>query len=159
MSIDKWNYKDLGFDSLEEMNESIERVKAEERLTPHELAQKKYTKTSTINEHGEIDFLALEDGVRQARLDAAVKSKLMNDKASQVTEAENRANEKLMTKLSDFVENNNRQLAEAEFNEQKEKIEAELQKEIYRKHNVNTSYQDTLDNSYRSLLGGIKNKE
>lgn len=157
MSIDKWNYRNLGFDSLEEMNESIERVKAEERLTPHELAQKRHTPSPAITEGGGLDFEALKRGARLERLDATVKAKLFHDKDRQRLEAENKAKEELRSKLSDSIVQTKQAEAEAEFNKQKQKIEADLQKEIYARHGLNTSYQDALDEGYRSLLEKIQN--
>ena len=155
-----WNYEELGFRSQEEMEESIARVKAAKKNPKNDLELRAENKArfDAISEDGGIDFNELEEGARLAELDRVVANKLYWEKEAEKQKAEQEEVNNLMSKLADKLKTDKEVEAEKEFKMKQAKVEAELQKEIYKKHNVKTDKQIEEEAAYKSMLDSLKLK-
>jgi len=156
--MSNWNYEELGFRSQKEMEESIERVKAE-LANPRndlELRAANKAKFDAMNKNGGIDFNGLEEGARLAELDRVVANKLYWEKEEAKQKAEQERLDKLLRAAAEKTMDEKKAKAERELAEQKAKADAELQKEIFEKHGVKTDKQLKEESAYKSLLGGLK---
>ena len=153
-----WNYEELGFRSQKEMEESIERVKAE-LANPRndlELRAANKAKFDAMNKNSGIDFKGLEEGARLAELDRVVANKLYWEKeAEKQKEAQEEIN-KLMSMAADTITDEAKEEAEKELRKQKSIRDEELQKEIYSKHGVKTDKQIEEEAAYKSMLDSLK---
>ena len=152
-----WNYEELGFRSQKEMEESIERVKhkAKADSLEYEIERRKKAQ-ELINENGGIDFKALKEGARLEELDRVVASKLYWEMEAEKQKAEQEEINKLMGAVADNIKTEKEAEAQREFEEQKAKADEELQKEIYKKHNVKTDKQLEEEAAYKSMLDSLK---
>lgn len=156
--MSNWNYEELGFRSQKEMEESIERVKAE-LANPRndlELRAANKAKFDAMNKNSGIDFKGLEEGARLAELDRVVASKLHWEKEEEKQKAKQEEINKLMGALSDSIKTEKEAEAQREFEKQKAKADEELQKEIYSKHGVKTEKQLKEEAAYKNLLDSLK---
>lgn len=156
--MSNWNYEELGFRSQKEMEESIERVKAE-LANPRndlELRASNKAKFEAMNKNSGIDFKGLEEGARLAELDRVVASKLHWEKEEAYRKAEQDEINSLMRAAADNITSDNEKKAKRELAEQKSKADEELEKQIYSKHNVKTDKQLKEEAAYKSLLGGLR---
>ena len=153
MTTNNWNYEELGFNSEAEMKSSIARVQRKKNMNDIEFRMENL-KDGTISKSGGINFDALKDGARLADLDRKVHNKLVADRELKRVQAEQKKMQNLMSGLSDSVEKDNRAKAEKEFADQKAKLEAELQKEIYDQHGVITDAEAIRRKSLLSLIDG-----
>jgi len=151
-----WDYKELGFLSQKEMEESIKRVKhkAKADSLEYEIERRKKAR-ELINKNGGIDFKALKEGARLEELDRRVVSKLYWEMEAEKQKAEQEEISKLMGKVADNIKTEKEAEAQREFKKQKAKVEEELQKEIYKKHNVKTDKQIEEERAYKSMLDSL----
>lgn len=156
--MNNWNYEELGFRSQKEMEESIERVKAEfaNPRNDLELMAANKAKFDAMNKNGGIDFKGLEEGARLAELDRVVANKLYWEKEKTKSKAKQEEINKLMGALSDRIKTEKKAEAQREFEKQKAKADEELQKEIYSKYGVETEKQLKEEAVYKSLLGSLR---
>ena len=153
MTIYKWNYEELGFNSEAEMRDSIARVQRKKNMSDIEIGMEN-KKDGSISKSGSVNFAAMRDGARLDDLDRVVHNKLIADRELERTQAEQKKMKELLSGLSDSVEKDNRAKAEKEFADQKAKLEAELQKEIYGKHSVITDEEAIRRKSLLNLIDG-----
>lgn len=153
MKTYKWNYEELGFNSEAEMRDSIARVQRKKNMSDIEIGMEN-KKDGSISKSGGVNFAAMRDGARLDDLDRVVHNKLIADRELERTQAEQKKVKELLSGLSDSVEKDNRAKAEKEFADQKAKLEAELQKEIYDKHSVITDEEAIRRKSLLNLIDG-----
>lgn len=156
--MSNWNYEELGFRSQKEMEESIERVKAE-LANPRndlELRAANKAKFDAMNKNSGIDFKGLKEGARLAELDRIVASKLRWEKEEAIQRAEQEKLDKLLSAAAKSATEEKEKKAKRELAEQKAKAEKELEKQIYSKHGVKTEKQLKEEAAYKSLLGGLR---
>lgn len=157
MTTYKWNYEELGFNSEAEMRDSIARVQRKKNMSDTEIGMENKNDGS-ISSSGGVNFAVLKEGARLNGLDRVVHNKLIADRELERTQAEQKKMKELLSGLSDRVEKDNRAKAEKDFADQKAKLEAELQKEIYGKHNVITDEEATRRKSLLRLIDGAIGK-
>ena len=157
--MSNWNYEALGFRSQKELEESIERVKhkAKADSLEYEIERRKKSQ-DLINGNGGIDLKGIQEGARLAELDRVVANKLYWEKEAEKQKAEQEEVNNLMSKLADKLKTDKEVEAEKEFKMKQAKVEAELQKEIYKKHNVKTDKQIEEEAAYKSMLDSLKLK-
>ena len=158
--MNNWNYEELGFRSQEEMEESIARVKAAKKNPKNDLELRAENKArfDAMNKNGGIDLKGIQEGARLAELDRVVANKLYWEKEAEKQKAEQEEVNNLMSKLADKLKTDKEVEAEKEFKMKQAKVEAELQKEIYKKHNVKTDKQIEEEAAYKSMLDSLKLK-
>lgn len=156
--MNNWNYESLGFKSQEEMEESIERVKQqmEHPKSELEIRQQNRENFKKLNEHGGIDFEALNEGARLQELDKVVRNKLHFEKQEAKLAKEQEELNKLLTAAAETIAKDNEAAAKAEFKKLKAKQEAELEKQIYSKHGAKTEKQIEGEEAYKSMLDSLK---
>ena len=151
-----WNYEELGFRSELEMKESIARVERRMKMGDVEReSERRREAQSTIDERGRIDFTALNEGARLERLDQVVQSRIAYDQEQAKLQAEQEEIQELMNAFSEHIQLENEAKAQKELQKEKEKLEADLQKEIYSKHNVKTDKEKERDEALSSLLDSL----
>ena len=146
-----FNYEELGFNSEEEIQESIARVERRKNMSEVE-EEIEYLNNRTIDSKGNIDFEAMNAGARLEYLDRLVQSKMHEAREQARLQAEQEQIQGLMSGLSEQIDTEKKANAQRELQKAKEKADAELQKEIYSKHHVKTDEEEAKDNSYRSML-------
>ena len=156
--MNNWDYEELGFRSQKEMEESIERVKAAKANPKNDLEVRAENKArfDAMNKNGGIDFKALKEGARLEELDRVVASKLYWERVAEKQKAEQEKINKLMRAVADSIKAEKEAEAQREFTKQKAKADEELQKEIYKKHNVKTDKQLEEEAAYKSMLDSLK---
>lgn len=152
-----WNYEELGFESETEMKESIARVERRMKQgdVENEIERLKEAQ-STIDTHGNINLEAIRAGARQEELDRVVYNQILHEKEQAKIRAEQEDIQDVMSGLSEHLKKEKQEQAKREYEKQKAKADAELQKEIFEKHGVKTDKQQALDDAYSKLLN---NKE
>jgi hypothetical protein len=153
-----WNYEELGFRSQKELEESIERVKAAKKNPKNDLELRAENKArfDAMNKNGGIDLKGIQEGARLAELDRVVASKLYWEREAEKQKAEQEEINKLMGAVADNIKIEKEAEAQREFEKQKAKADEELQKEIYKKHNVKTDKQIEEEAAYKSMLDSLK---
>src|SRR5699024_8967392 len=146
-----FNYEKLGFNSEEELQESIARVERRKNMSEVE-EEIEYLNNRTIDSKGNIDFEAMNAGARLEYLDRLVQSKMYEAQQEANRQAEQAKIQGLMSGLSEHIDKEKKEKAQIELEKAKQKADAELQKEIYEKHHVKTDEEEAKDNSYRSML-------
>ena len=156
--MSNWNYEQLGFRSQKEMEESIERVKAEfaNPRNDLELRAANKAKFDAMNKNSGIDFKSLEEGARLAELDRVVANKLYWEKEEAKSKARQEEINKLMSKAAEDIKADKEAEAQRELRKAKAKAEAQLQKEIYSKHNVKTDKEEETDQLLGNMLKNLK---
>ena len=156
--MNNWNYEELGFRSQEEMEKSIARVKAAKKNPKNDLELRAENKArfDAMNKNGGIDLKGIQEGARLEELDKVVANKLYWEKEAEKQKAEQEEVNNLMSKLADKLKTDKEVEAEKEFKMKQAKVEAELQKEIYKKHNVKTDKQIEEEAAYKSMLDSLK---
>ena len=150
-----FNYEELGFNSEEELQESIARV--ERRKNMSEVQEEiEYLNNPTIDSKGNIDLEALNARARLEHLDQVVQSKMHEAREQARLQAEQEQIQGLMSGLSEQIDTDKKANAQRELQKAKEKADAELQKEIFEKHGVKTDKQQAEDESFRSMLKDLK---
>ena len=150
-----FNYEELGFESEEELRESIARVERRKNMSEVE-EEIEYLNNRTIDSKGNIDFEALNAGARLEHLDQVVQSKMYEAREQARLQAEQEQVQGLMSGLSKQIDTDKKANAQRELQKAKEKADAELQKEIFEKHGVKTDKQQADDEALRSLLKDLK---
>lgn len=153
--MNKWNYKELGFRSQREMEESIERVKAAKANPKNdlELGAENRAKFDATSKDGGIDFKGLEEGARLAELDRVVAGKLYREKERAIQEAEDKKLTDLLTKANEKIAQEKKLKADREIAEAKAKAEQEIEAELYKKNGVRV--ETKTDKAYKSLLSNL----
>lgn len=152
-----FNYEELGFNSEEELQESIARIERRKNMSEVE-EEIEHLNNRTIDSKGNIDFEALNAGARLEHLDRLVQSKMYEAQQEANRQAEQEKMQRLMSGLSESIEKDNRAKAEKEFADQKAKLEDELQKEVYSKHGVITDAEAIQRKSLSNLINGAIGK-
>ena len=144
----------MGFNSEAEMKASIARVERRMKMDSLELEiERRKEAQSGIDDRWGIDFTALNERSRLQELDRAVHQRILHDKAEAKRQAEQEEMQKLLSAAADNVTAEKEATAQREMQKEKEKLEADLQKEIYSKHGVKTDKEKQLDEAYSKLLG------
>ncbi|MBG9989018.1 hypothetical protein HZY88_08525 [Aerococcaceae bacterium DSM 111176] len=146
-----FNYEELGFESEEELQESIARVERRKNMSEVE-EEIESLNTRTIDSKGNIDFEAMNAGARLEYLDRLVQSKMYEAQQEAKRQAEQAKMQGLMSGLSEHVDKEKKEKAQRELDKAKQKADAELQKEIFEKHGVKTDKQQADDEALRSML-------
>lgn len=146
-----FNYEELGFESEEELQESIARVERRKNMSDVE-EEIEYLNNRTIDSKGNIDFEAMNAGARLEYLDRLVQSKMYEAQQKASLQAEQEQIQGLMSGLSKQIDTDKKTKAQRELQEAKQKADAELQKEIFEKHGVKTDKQQADDEALRSML-------
>lgn len=146
------DWKEIGFNSEEEMNASIERAQRARRNPPSEIRQRIENQNrmqANVDEHGRLDLNAIAEGARLEELDKVVASRLYQE--------EQRAKEQ---KRTDAINALLKKAGESSVAEREAKAQAAIDKEkteaikaIEEKHKKeNGVYMDPLTDAYRALL-------
>ena len=156
--MSNWNYEELGFRSEKEMEESIERVKAEfaNPRNDLELRAANKAKFDSMNKNGGIDFKGLEEGARLAELDRVVANKLYWEKEEAKQKAEQERLDKLLRAAAEKIMDEKKTKAEREMKEEKEKLQKELDQKIKNQYGLESKEEVKRNEAYKSLLGGIR---
>ena len=156
--MSNWNYEALGFRSQKEMEESIERVKAElaNPRSDLEIRAANKAKFDAKSKNGGIDFRGLEEGARLERLDRVVASKLYWEKEEAKQRAEQEEMNKFLRAAGEKIRQEKEAKAKKELAEQKAKAEKELEKQIYSRHGVKTEKQLKEEAAWKSLLKNLE---
>ena len=149
-----FNYDELGFESEEELQESIARIERRKNMDSVEIEIEQMN-NRTIGSKGNIDFEALNAGARLEHLDRLVQSKMYEAQQEANRQAEQAKIQGLMSGLSEHVDKEKKEKAQIELQKAKQKADAELQKEIFEKHGVKTDKQQANDEALRSMLKGL----
>lgn len=152
-----WNYKELGFNSESEMNDSITRVQRKMKMNRDELVRAKKKEAFARREQA-FSFEAMEEGVRLERLDSKVFQLIRDEQHQAKMKAEQEESRKFMKAFNEHIKEDNERKAQQEYEEQKEQAEVELQKEIYSKHNVKTEEEQKRDEGLKGLLTNVLEK-
>ena len=156
--MSEWDYKDLGFDSQEEMEASIARVR-EAKLNPKSALADRVANAEKyrahINEFGGIDFEKLKEGAREEALDKAVMRKLYFEE--QERNVQKRADEvnELLKKAAESSAIDKQKAAEKKLKEETEKTASEIKARVSKEYNLEDEAQNNL---YRNLLKGLSNE-
>ena len=152
----KWNYKELGFNTEEEMLESIERVERRKKMTLFELEQERFNNSQkTLDTEGNIDYKGMEAGARLEHLDRMVESKMYEAQEDAKRLKEQEDIQGIISGLSEHVDKEKKTKAEREFEKAKAKADEALQKKIYDKHLVKTDKQVAEEDSLRNMLKNL----
>lgn len=146
------DWKELGFTSEEELQESIARCK-QARIQPiGELRQRIENQNrmqANVDEHGRLDLNAIAEGARLEELDKVVASRLYQEEQRAKEQKRTDAINDLLKKAAASTKAENEAKAQAAID--KEKTEAI--KAIEEKHKKeNGVYMDPLTDAYRALL-------
>lgn len=151
-----WNYKEMGFNSEKEMNESIARVERRMKMDSLELEiEKRSEANKSLDREGNINFALLNEGARLEELDRAVHNRILHDNAEAKAQAEREEWQSLFKAAGDSVAAENEAKAQREMQKEKEKAEAELQQEIYSKHGVKTDKEKERDEALGGMLESL----
>lgn len=116
--------------------------------------------SAKTNERGQVDLNDLGKAIDKAEERANQRILDHNEKIRAREEAKLKAEQeeinKLMSGLSEQVEAEDKEKAEAELRKAEAKQKEELQKEIYSKHNVKTDKEIERDEAYKEMLKGLK---
>lgn len=149
-----WDYKTLGFNSEAEMKDSIARVERKMKMTRDELVREEM-KEGFARRDAAFSFEAMNEGARLEGLDRKVHQRIRDEQEQAKIQAEREEMQKFMNALAEHTTAENEAKAQKEMQEEKERLEAELQKEIYSKHGVKTDKEKQLDDAYSKLLGNL----
>ena len=155
--MSNWNYEELGFRSEKEMEESIERVKAE-LANPRndlELRAANKAKFDAMNKNSGIDFKGLEEGARLAELDRVVANKLYWEKEEAKQKAEQERLDKLLRAAAEKIMDEKKTKAEREMKEEKEKLQKELDQKIKNQYGLESKEELERNKAYKGLLDGL----
>ncbi len=155
--MSEWDFKELGFNSQEEMEASIARAR-EAKLNPKsDLAEQaanaeKYR--AHINEFGGINFEKLKEGAREEALDKAVMRKLYFEE--QERKIQKRAGEinELLKKAGESSAIDKQKAAEKKIQEETEKASADIKARV----NKEFALEDRDRSAYSNLLKGLRNE-
>lgn len=155
--MSEWDYKELGFNSQEEMEASLARVR-EAKLNPKsDLAERaanaeKYR--AHINEFGGIDFEKLNEAARVQALDEKVMRKLHWEE--QDRKAQKRADEinELLKKAGESSAIDRQKAAEKKIQEETEKASDDIKARV----NKEFALEDSDRSAYKNLLKGLRNE-
>ena len=155
--MNNWNYKELGFRSQKEMEESIERVKAANANPKNELEARAENRArfDSISENGGIDFKGLEEGARLAELDRVVASKLHWEKEEAKKKAEQEKLDKLLKAASGSLIDEKRAKAERKIKEEEEKLQKELDQKIKNQYGLDSKEEIKRNEAYKAMLDGL----
>lgn len=154
-----WNYQEMGFNSETEMKASIARV-TEELNNPKsraEIIRKNRDEFEAIlGENNRIDFSELvsklEAGAKIDSLDDKVRYRILYEQEQAKIQAKREEMQNLLGSLNESIVAENEANAQRELQEEKERLEAELQSKIYSKHNVKTDKEKQRDEALSKLL-------
>src|SRR5690625_270633 len=122
----EWNYKELGFNSEHEMNESIKRVKHKLSLTRDELIREEH-KERFRRADTPFNFNAAEEGARLEALDDKVFHRIKHDREQAKLLKEQQERQEMLNSLGDMMQEEKEKEAQREYERQKEEAEAKLQ--------------------------------
>ncbi|WFF72998.1 hypothetical protein [Proteiniclasticum sp. QWL-01] len=146
------DWKEIGFNSEEEMKASIERVQRARRNPPSPIQQGLDNKSrlqENMDEHGRLDLNAISEGARLEELDKVVASRLYQDEQRAKEQKRTDAINDLLKKVAAATKAENEAKAQAAIDKEK----AEAIKAIEEKHKKeNGVFVDPLDDAYRALL-------
>lgn len=157
--MSEWDYRDLGFNSQEEMEASIAKAR-EAKLNPksglEEQAANAEKYRAHINEYGGIELEKLKEGARVQALDEKVMRKLHWEE--QDRKAQKRADEinELLKKAGESSAIDRQKAAEKKIQEETEKAEAEIRARHLKEQGLNSDGEIKTNNYYASLLRGLK---
>ena len=118
--------------------------------------------SAKTNERGQIDLNDLGKAIDKAEERADQRIKDHNEKIRAKEEARLKAEQeeinKLMKAAAEKIKTDDEVEAQRELQKQKEKLEDDLQKEIYSKYNVKTDKEIEEAEAYKSLLNGLNLK-
>lgn len=149
-----FNYEELGFNSEEELQESIARIERRKNMDSVEIEIEQMN-NRTIDNKGNIDFEAMNAGARLEHLDQVVQSKMYEAREQARLQAEQEQIQGLMSGLSKQIDTDKKTKAQRELQEAKQKADAELQEEVYKKHLVKTDKQVAEEDSLRNMLKNL----
>ena len=147
-----WNYEEIGFKSDAEMRESIARVERRMNMSDLEVDIELLKENQSTIDRGNINFTALNEGARLESLDRVVRNQMLHDKKQAKKRARDADIQGIIGGLAEQIETESKADAEREFNKQKEKADAELQKEIFEKHGVKTDKEQAIDDAFNNML-------
>ena len=152
-----WDYKELGFDSQKEMEESIARVK-EARANPKNILQTEAENRAKYDAmNGQLDYNILEDGARLAKLDRIVSSKLDFEEREAQVNAEQEKFNSFMERIAKRIEDEDKAKADQEIAKLKAQKEKEIEAEIFNKYGIKNETET--DKLYKSLLNELKGNQ
>ena len=155
--MSNWDYEALGFRSEKEMEESIERVKAEFANPRNELEVRAANKAKfdAMNKNSGIDFKGLEEGARLAELDRVVASKLHWEREEAKRKAEQGELDKLLKAAAENITEEKETKAEREIKEEEEKLQKELDQKIKNQYGLESKEELERNKAYKGLLDGL----
>ena len=146
------DWKEIGFNSEEEMKASIERVQRARRNPPSPIQQRVDNMNRTqanVDEWGRLDINAIAEGARLEELDKVVASRLYQEEQRAKEQKRTDAINDLLKKAAAATKAENEAKAQAAIDKEK----AEAIKAIEEKHKKeNGVYMDPLTDAYRALL-------
>lgn len=157
--MSEWDYKTMGFDTQEEMEASLERVRKAKREPVRELQQRaiNYEKTkSQIIENGALDLEALEEGARIEQLDNEVRRRLHWEQEQARRDKEAAEINSLLSKAGDVVTAEKQAAADARIKKETEKMEAEIKAKRLQEQGLKSEEEINIDNGLRDLLKGMR---
>lgn len=157
--MSEWDYKELGFKSLEEMQESIKRVKQAWKEPLNDLQQRaiNYERTrGMLEENRGPDFKALEEGARLDQLDQEVNFRMgLKDQQDENQKRSEEINN-LLIKAGESTTAEKRAKAEARINEDQEKAAAEIRARRLKEQGLKSDEEIKINKSFADLLRGLK---
>ena len=146
------DWKEIGFNSEEEMKASIERAQRAKRNPPSPIQQGLDNKSrlhENMDEHGRLDLNAISEGARRNELDKEVERRLYWEEQDRLTQKRTDEINALLRKVGESSVAEREAAAAAAI--EREKAEA-LQAIEAKNRKQNNVYVDPLDSAYRALL-------
>lgn len=151
-----WNYKELGFDSEEEMKASIKKAERKLDMNATELMQAEHKERQERANKG-FSFEGIDEGVRKERLDDEVLYRLRAERDREMAIKKQQETQAIFDGIGQAIKKQKENEAKQEFEERKAKAEAELRAELNIKHNVNmqTEEERQRDESLKDMLKNL----
>ena len=129
------------------------------RLSSEEIEQRARNRANfekSLNENnGGLDFEAMRKGAEAEEQERLAQSKMYEAQQEANRQAEQAEIQGLISGLSEHVDKEKKQKADAELQKAKAKADEELQEEVYKKHLVKTDKQVAEEDSLRNMLKNL----
>jgi len=159
--MSKWDYKSMGFNSLEEMQDSIKRVKQARKEPLNDLQHEaiNYERArGMLEENRGLDFKALEEGARLNELDRAVNQRIYQEEKQAKEQKRSEEINNLLIKAAESSTAEKRVKAEARINEDQEKAAVEIRTRRLKEQGLKSESDEEIkiNKSYADLLRSLK---
>lgn len=149
------DWKEIGFNSEEEMQASIERAKQAKTNPTGEIKQGFENLNrlhENMDERGRLDLNAISEGARLNELDKEVVRRMYWEEQDRIAQKKADAFNELLRKTSEATRAENEAKAARQIKEEKDKALKAIEDKFNKENNI---FKDPLDEAFKNLLGGM----